>query len=413
MLNNTQSHHCEICGKPNTSQNITVNSCFGKKQICLECWNDTNILNAADADINPCCKIVDLWEYSPPASSSEWDEVTRTSEFFLWDDHTLFGIELETDVHDHRVNNVREYSRLEANYQNICSELERYTPAGKTRQYRDSIFFFTDDQSLSRVGIEIISAPADLNYHMTVVPWNKVMSLLKKYGYTPENSNSSCGYHIHVSREGFNDPQGDLTAECPVCGHDTFLRRGVYKLECANCDYTFLRGDDTDTMRAIGGLIWFFYKHQDDLLRITRREPAMLDKWARFITVSNEMSLVDMYYHATQVCDKPRSDDLRNGRYHATNLQGGKTVEIRIFKGTSVTSILLGHLLMVDSITACIRDSIRTNNYSDSEIKRLTWNDIVENSKERYGNKTVDVGGRTVLWSDLLRTHIFGGASRQ
>lgn len=413
MLNSNPTTRCDICGKPAENKNITVDSCYGKKQICLDCWNDTNILNAADSDINPCCKIVDLWEYSPPSNSSEWDEVTRTSEFFEWNDHILYGIELETDVYDHRVNNVREYLKLEANYQNICSELERYTPAGKTRQYKDSIFFFTDDQSLSRVGIEIISAPADLNYHMKIVPWNTVMRLLKKYGYSPEDSKSSCGYHIHVSREGFNDPQGDITAECPICGYDTFLRRDIYKAKCVNNDYTFSRGDESDTMRAIGGLVWFFHKHQKDLLNITRREPSTLDKWARFIPVANDMTLTDMYHHAVSICNNPRSDDLRNGRYHATNLQGGKTVEIRIFKGTSSSTILLGHLLLVDSIVSCIRDAIRDSGYSDTEIKRLTWDDILKHSEERYGNKTTWINGRTILWSDLLRTHIFGGAFRQ
>lgn len=59
-----------------------------------------------------------------------------------------------------------------------------------------------EDGSLSEDGIEIVTHPATLDYHLSNMPWKEIRSICRKNNFTSHN-NDECGLHIHVSKNRF------------------------------------------------------------------------------------------------------------------------------------------------------------------------------------------------------------------
>src|SRR5690606_36382259 len=51
-------------------------------------------------------------------------------------------------------------------------------------------------------GIEIVSHPADYDYHLNKLPWERILNCLREAGYRSHDP-VTCGLHIHISREAF------------------------------------------------------------------------------------------------------------------------------------------------------------------------------------------------------------------
>lgn len=172
-------------------------------------------------------------------------------------------------------------------------------------------------------GFEIVSHPMTLSYHLENMPWGKVLDKALQLCYVSHNS-SCCGLHIHCSRTGFGD--------------------------------TFEKQE-----KAIGRLVYFFEKFWDQLVRLSRRTPENLNRWAaKYATISK----------TTEETYK-KAKDKRMGRYCAVNLINYSTVEIRMWRGTLRIETLIATLELVDFICqAAIR-------LSDKEMEAMSWDSFV------------------------------------
>jgi len=98
----------------------------------------------------------------------------------------FFGIELEYLVNSSR------------DREDICREL------GELYSDNENLFFHKEDGSISgNNGQELVTMPCSLEFHKTSFPWEEITRRLDKYDSVSHNASTSCGLHIHVSRNTF------------------------------------------------------------------------------------------------------------------------------------------------------------------------------------------------------------------
>ena len=107
----------------------------------------------------------------------------------------FMGVELEVDQHRSR----------DTGYPDIDSFLEDaqriLTPIQRSQNVDDmGLFYFKEDGSL-RNGVEIVSNPATLQFHMDTMPWRSIMDAARDNRLFGHNTDTA-GLHIHVSRTG-------------------------------------------------------------------------------------------------------------------------------------------------------------------------------------------------------------------
>jgi len=96
-------------------------------------------------------------------------------------------------------------------------ELEADHGNEKDAAARDVTFgdlsYVKHDGSLTDDGIEIVTHPCSLRYHLEQFPWDEILSSLADYGFRSHDT-STCGLHVHVSRSAFGETsdEQDLTA---------------------------------------------------------------------------------------------------------------------------------------------------------------------------------------------------------
>lgn len=171
-------------------------------------------------------------------------------------------------------------------------------------------------------GMELVTHPMTLDYHMKQMPWNDVLDEARALGYKSHQT-TTCGLHVHISRYAF----GDMSTE----------------QEC-----------------AIARLLYFVEKFWTELLRFSRRTEYQVNRWAaRYGMKLSPVEMMDCAKHSY------------TGRYMAVNLMNWKTVEIRIFRGTLKLNTLLATLQMVNAICDVAVFM------SDSELQALSWHDFL------------------------------------
>jgi len=183
------------------------------------------------------------------------------------------------------------------------------------------------DGSLSE-GMEVVSHPLSLDYHMKEMPWKVVFDKAKSLGYVSHQTRT-CGLHIHVSRAAF----GKTVEEQEAC---------------------------------IARILYFFEKHWEELLKFSRRTPQQLERWAaRYGYKDTPKELLD---HAKN----------RNaGRYTSVNLTNANTIEFRMFRGTLKLSTFLATLQLVDQICNVALFM------SDEDIRAMSWTTFVSGCCDR------------------------------
>ncbi len=187
--------------------------------------------------------------------------------------------------------------------------------------------YIKHDGSLDE-GMEIVSAPMSMDYHMKEMPWKAVFDKAKSLGYMSHQTRT-CGLHIHVSRLAF----GSTVEEQEAC---------------------------------IARILYFFEKHWEELLKFSRRTPQQLERWAaRYGYKDTPKELLD---HAKN----------RNiGRYTSVNLTNAHTIEFRMFRGTLKLNTFLATLQLVDRI--CNVALLM----SDEEIRSMSWTTFVSGRCDR------------------------------
>ena len=176
-------------------------------------------------------------------------------------------------------------------------------------------------------GMELVTHPMTLEYHLNEMPWEDVLRKAQRMGYL-SHAAGTCGLHVHISRLAFG------------------------------CTYE-------QQEAAIARLLYFVEKFWAELLRFSRRTQSQMNRWAaRYgirLTPSEQMS------HAKNSCA---------GRYTAVNLTNSDTVEIRMFRGTLKLNTLKATLQMVNHLVEV------AVSMSDCQVQDMSWFDFLDEITE-------------------------------
>ena len=190
--------------------------------------------------------------------------------------------------------------------------------------------YIKEDGSLSCDGMEIVTHPATLEYHVNHFPWTDICEAALSYGYRSHGTDT-CGLHIHASRSLFGETQieQDLTI--------------------AKIMLLFDRWYDTK------------------IVRFARRSLANMRRWADKPNAGIRPEDDD----GTAI-SKSKKD--ANNRYRAINLCNRRTVEFRLFKGTLKRDTIVASIQWTDTlIKYCRKTPLK-------DLFNTTWDDIFANT---------------------------------
>ena len=202
---------------------------------------------------------------------------------------------------------------------------DEYKAASEITSVAEGDVYCKHDGSLTDRGIEIVTHPCSLSYHMNELGWDKIVDVANKYGYTSHNA-KTCGLHIHVGRR-------QLEMGSPYDGS------------------------------VAGKVVLCVYRHWDNLVKFSRRLDSQLH-WAErndidFDCAYNEASLIDAALETET-----------EGRYQAVNLCNTNTIEFRIFRGTLELNTIMATFQMVSNICRYCQK------HTALEVMNSQWSDI-------------------------------------
>lgn len=176
-------------------------------------------------------------------------------------------------------------------------------------------------------GVEIVSHPCTLAYHMNELDWEWIREKCCEYEFKSHDA-GTCGLHVHVNRNFFGNTQTEI---------------------------------DLNIAKAVLLVNRFWESH---MIPFSRRTEEQLNHWAS----KNEITLEDDDNDATLVS---KARDLRNkGRYYAVNLRNANTIEFRLFRGTLKASTFNATLQFVDTLCRFAKK------LNINDINKTTWEDI-------------------------------------
>ena len=266
---------------------------------CVQCRSLIRLSDAlyenSDAD--------ELYPFCPNCYSRRDEGIReysyKPSPIFYGEGKRFFGVELEIDCGGE----LDQHARM----------LKQLGNAGGCER-----IYCKHDGSLEE-GIEIVSHPMTLSYHMDEMPWCNVISKARELHYSSHQA-GTCGLHVHVSRTAF----GDTEAEQDIC---------------------------------IARILFFFEKNWEELLKFSRRTPSQLASWAARYGYKTE---------PWEILDTAKRRYSRS-RYTCVNLTNADTIEFRMFRGTLKLNTFLATLQLVDRICDIAM------NLTDDEVKGLAW----------------------------------------
>ncbi len=273
---------------------------YGHYHRCTECGRLVHEAHRYYIDDEVCC----FYCYN-----KHWEEERSLHEYsykpepiFYGDGRRFLGVELEID----------DAGRSEDNAESILNVANRSAKH----------MYIKCDSSLDD-GMELVTHPMTLDYHLNHAPWQDIMDTCLDMGYASHNTDT-CGLHVHVNRDSFGQSASEQ--------------------------------DD-----VIGRILFFVERFWSELLQFSRRTSYQLQRWAA--RYGRKGSPKDILDHAKS--DSP-------GRYTCVNLQNRNTIEFRIFRGTLKYNTLAATLQLVDEI--CNVAAL----LSDEEMLGLNWSDFVE-----------------------------------
>ena len=176
-------------------------------------------------------------------------------------------------------------------------------------------------------GLEIVTHPMSLDYHMNEMSWAAVLKRAISLRYL-SHSACTCGLHIHVSRKAFGDSSNEQDA-------------------------------------AIARVLFFVERHWNELLRFSRRTQRQLDQWAARYGYKDH--------------PKEMMEHVKKGyanRYTCVNLTNNNTIEFRIFRGTLKYNTLIATLQLVNRICDAAL------HLTDENLRNLSWSEFVSGVSE-------------------------------
>lgn len=303
---------CDHCGRRIWDDN---NEGSGDLILCGTCYDDhyTNCSRCGrlihndnacypEDDDDPYCGAC----YAAIANQAIHDYHYRPEPIFYGTGPRYFGVELEIDGAGERCHN---------------AELLMDT-ANRPAEH----IYCKHDGSLDD-GIELVSHPMSLDYHINTIPWKSLMEKAISLDYRSHQT-GTCGLHIHVSRAAF----GSTTENQDV---------------------------------AIARVLYFVERNWNELLKFSRRTQRQLDRWAARYGYKD---------HPGEMMEHIKKG--RSNRYTCVNLTNEDTIEFRIFRGTLKYNTLIATLQMVNHICDVAIF------LSDDELKALSWSEFVSSVME-------------------------------
>lgn len=190
--------------------------------------------------------------------------------------------------------------------------------------------YLKEDGSLSYRGMEIVTHPATLDYHVTHFPWSDICDAALSYNYRSHDTDT-CGLHIHASRTLFGN---------------TLLEQDL-------------------TIAKIILLIDRWYDNQ--ILQFSRRDYRRMRDWA-------SKPNADIRPEDDDIEAMHKSKKIAISRYKAVNLCNRNTVEFRFFRGTLRRDTIIASIQWVDTIINYCKATPLKNLFS------ATWEDVFGNT---------------------------------
>jgi len=303
---------CSFCSRPTPNNDIQYDEheneacpdCAGDMWVCQSCGLFTNYgeycedCDNSENDEEPDYSNVYFADYKP--CPRFYPEQTDPPELYL-------GVELETDKYPDSSAKV-----------SACKQLDHV-----------QIYLKADGSLIN--GVEIVSHPATLHYHLNTLPWADIIKIVKDNGGQSHNART-CGIHVHFNKDFF-DPNPHL-----------------------------------NTLKLIN-LSRKFWK---ELVIFSRREQEELNSWAHPYSHADDFTL-----------RKNLPDKIRRardyGKYSAFNISNHDTIEIRIFRGTLLLDSFFACLEMVDALVRFAKKQ------PIASIERITWKGFTQSlSKKKY-----------------------------
>jgi len=182
---------CEHCGDVIWSCNSVSD---GNIELCQECF-DRHYRRCESCD-----RIVNendtYWENDLPYCCGCYEEICdeeiedydyKPDPIFYGNGNRFFGVELEIDEGGKDNDNARQLKDL--------------------ANYRDERIYIKSDGSLN-YGMEIVSHPMTLEYHLREMNWESLLEEAIEMGYLSHHT-STCGLHVHVNRNAFGENQSE------------------------------------------------------------------------------------------------------------------------------------------------------------------------------------------------------------
>ena len=331
---------CDDCGEyftydyihTDNDGNVVCNSCYDNHDYttCDDCGCITRDYEYNDDDDCYYCSDCAsshhrrgrLHDYSyKPSPEFQFTSAERTTAsnagVSTLDSYLTFGVELEVDDGE--------------DASDLCEALDDL----------ELPIYMKHDGSLHSEGVEIVTHPGSLAWHMNDMPWGDVANTCTDNGYKSHNT-STCGLHIHVGRRGM--------------GSD---------------------GESRD--RTAANLVILTDALWSELVKFTRRKPDALSRWAEKPELRSEITVGSYWNRSTVTLDLTNDADLirsalhtrESGRYQAVNLTNSHTVEFRIFRGTLKRDTLIASIQVVNNLTRYAMT------HTPTECRNAKWADII------------------------------------
>ena len=303
---------CECCGERIWNEDVYGNEnvilchhCYRHYYVRCSCC-DTLLQEGHACYMNGEAYCTDCYEEECAENHLIHEYGYKPAPIFYGSGSRYFGIELEID----EAGKDDDYAEELLNIANSHNDL----------------LYIKTDGSLDD-GMELVSYPCTLDYHIHEFPWKDILHCAIQQGYRSHQT-STCGLHLHVNRSAFSNIQEE---------QDEVLSR----------------------------ILYFVEHHWNELLKFSRRSEYSMNRWAaRYGYESTPKKLMD----------KAKKGSI--GRYAAVNLCNAHTIEFRMFRGTLKYNTFLATIQLVNRIC----DVAMYN--TDDSISKISWSDFVADLTE-------------------------------
>ena len=320
LENNSEFYFCEECEKWHSKRYVEALSTYNGRTICWNCFDNYYRMCADCGEIfpdnmgewddgeddwfcNECYskrKYIRSYGYKPsPVFKTKHDHFHTDANI----KELLLGVENEIDKGKNPLDTAAE----------ICNSCEDV--------------YIKHDGSLGSNGMEIVTHPCTLEYHMEELGWDNICEIALSSEYRSHDART-CGLHVHVGRNQ-------------------------------------LGGEGIDKNDTIAKIVLLMERHWDAMVRFSRRTSRQLGDWAERPNISRA------FENCTAKSLKEAALDTRHhGRYKAVNLTNYDTIEFRIFNGTLKHSTIMATLQLVSNI--CLYAKAKTY----EEVMCSTWEEV-------------------------------------